>query len=236
MFNFIINQLYIFFDADKINVRYEEVDYDYYYRRTTSTNPVISRFYTMRHEILDSIVRKHFSEGKKIVDLGSGSCEWNTGRLPVIGVDLNRNVLEYAKSKGHLAGYRVSSLDAVDFENNSVDIAVLSEVLEHIKDYNNLINEIYRILKHDGIVIVTVPYDTATSFWRPLFLVQCLIQGYIFGDTYYQNKCGHVHSFSPMDIKNMFGSKGFNIIDQFDMLRFTIFMVAQKSDGKGVQR
>lgn len=231
-FNFAVNQLYIFFDIDKINVRYEEVGYDFYNRQTNSINPIRSWFHVTRYEILDSIVDRYYSQGKKIVDLGSGSCEWNVRRLPVIGVDLNRNMLEYAKSKGHLIDYKVSNIDAVDFENSSVDIIIISEVLEHIKDYNNLINEIYRVLKPNGIAIVTVPYDTVISFWKPLFFIQCLIQGYIFGNKYYQNKCGHVHSFSPQKVRNIFSSKGFSIIDQFDILRFTIFTVVQRADEK----
>ncbi len=232
VFNFAVNQLYVFFDVDKINVRYEEVGYDFYDRQTKSLNPIRAWFHTTRYKILDSTVRKYYSESKKIVDLGSGSCEWNIGKLPVTGVDLNKNMLEYAKSKGYLAEYKVSSIDEVDFEDNSIDIVVISEVLEHIKDYNALINEIRRILKPGGIVVATVPYDTVLSFWKPLFFVQCLIQGYVFGDKYYQDKCGHVHSFSPGNIRGIF-SEGFNIMEQFDMRRFTIFTVAQKAaDGK----
>lgn len=232
MFNFAINQLYIFFDIDKINVRYEDVGHDFYDRQTKSINPLRAWFHTTRYEILNSTVRKYYNQSKRIVDLGSGSCEWNIGKLPVTGVDLNKNMLEYAKSKGHLIDYKVSNIDQVDFQNNSVDIVVISEVLEHIKDYNALINEIYRILRPGGVVIATVPYDTALSFWKPLFFVQCLIQGYAFGDKYYQDKCGHVHSFSPEDMRNVFNSKGFKIVEQFDMRRFTIFTVARKPNGK----
>jgi len=229
MLNFAVNQLSVFYEVDKTNVRYEDIRYDFYNRQATSINPVRSWFHTRRYELLDETVRKYYSEGKHIVDLGSGSCEWNAGHLPVTGVDLNKNMLEYAMSKGNLKDYRVSNIDSTGFDENSIDIVVISEVLEHIRDYNNLINEIFLILKPDGLLIVTVPYDTAISFWKPLFFVQCLIQGYIFGDKYYQNKCGHVHSFSPGEIRTIFSSRGFNIIDQFGMRRFTIFTVAQKN-------
>ncbi len=228
MFNFAVNQLSVFYDVNKTDVRYEEIDYDFYKRQTNSINPLRSWFHTRRQVLLDDTVRKYYSEGKHIVDLGSGSCEWNAGHLPVTGVDLNKNMLEYAISKGNLKDYRVSNINSTGIDGNSVDIVVMSEVLEHIRDYEDLIREVYRILKPAGILIVTVPYDTAISFWKPLFFVQCLIQGYVLGHKYYQNKCGHVHSFSPGDIKRIFSSRGFQITDQFDMRRFTIFTVARK--------
>ena len=43
-------------------------------------------------------------------------------------------------------------------ENNMYDTIILSDVLEHIKEPQNLLNEINRILKKDGHLIMNVPF------------------------------------------------------------------------------
>lgn len=46
----------------------------------------------------------------------------------------------------------------IPFENNSFDIAICTEVLEHCINPDKLLSEIYRILKKDGILFFTVPF------------------------------------------------------------------------------
>jgi SAM-dependent methyltransferase len=47
----------------------------------------------------------------------------------------------------------------LDFsENQYYDTIILSDVLEHIFNPTNLINEMYRILKEDGVVIMNTPF------------------------------------------------------------------------------
>ena len=41
---------------------------------------------------------------------------------------------------------------------NSIDIVYCNQVLEHIEDLFKVMNEIPRILKKDGLLIITVPY------------------------------------------------------------------------------
>ena len=44
------------------------------------------------------------------------------------------------------------------FEDNSFDEIILQNVLEHLSDTIQVIEEVWRILKHKGKVIITVPY------------------------------------------------------------------------------
>lgn len=45
--------------------------------------------------------------------------------------------------------------------NNSIDLVISMAVLEHIDDYKNHINEIYRILKKNGRAVLTTPAPSA---------------------------------------------------------------------------
>lgn len=226
--NYILNSHYIFFEMNEI--RYEERDMDFYDQQTVSKNPLRAWFHTSRYEILNSLVHRYYVPNKVIMDIGCGSCVWNTDHLPVIGVDINENMLQHAKASGRLSEYKISEISSIDHDDDSVDIIVISEVLEHLPDFERTIDEIHRILKPGGIMISSVPYDTLISFWKPLFSIQCIIQGYLFGDDYYKNKCGHVQHFSPYIIRNAISAKGFEIIEKINMKRFTIFTVASKID------
>ena len=47
----------------------------------------------------------------------------------------------------------------IPFADESVDDILCTEVLEHVPHYQDLINEMYRVLKPGGCIIVTVPWS-----------------------------------------------------------------------------
>jgi len=47
--------------------------------------------------------------------------------------------------------------DAICVENDSFDIAIITEVLEHIENPSDFIKEAKRVLKPEGIVLITMP-------------------------------------------------------------------------------
>jgi SAM-dependent methyltransferase len=53
--------------------------------------------------------------------------------------------------------YRVMSVFETDFKDNTFDFVLLLEVLEHLRSPYLVFNEIYRILKPGGSVIITYP-------------------------------------------------------------------------------
>ena len=45
----------------------------------------------------------------------------------------------------------------IDFRSNSMDIILIIEVLEHIRNYKSFLKEIIRISKRGGVLIFTIP-------------------------------------------------------------------------------
>ena len=45
------------------------------------------------------------------------------------------------------------------FENKSVDIAICTEVIEHVIDPKVVLNELNRIIKDDGLIIISIPNE-----------------------------------------------------------------------------
>ena len=208
--------------------KYAELEEDFFDRQTRNWNPIRSWFHISRNMLVMKCVKERYKEGDAIVDLGCGNCLWNTEKLPVTGIDVNEKMMRHAKEKGRLANYYVGNINATPLKPNSVNIVVITETLEHIGYYHVTIEEIRRILKTGGVVVATVPYDTNLSLWKPLFAVQCFIQGNILGKELYKNKCGHVNHFSPKSIQQEFAKRGFQIEEQFHNKFFTIITICSK--------
>lgn len=56
-------------------------------------------------------------------------------------------------------GVRHEDLTNLSFEDNSKDIVMSFDCLEHIPDYQKAIAEIYRVLKIDGKLLISFPFD-----------------------------------------------------------------------------
>lgn len=51
----------------------------------------------------------------------------------------------------------VADASSIPYENNFFDLIICSDVLEHLKDDQGAVVEIYRVLKNKGVLIFTVP-------------------------------------------------------------------------------
>ena len=85
--------------------------------------------------------------------------------MQCIGLDMDKRSLK--KAEEGYAYFKTLSQAGVDFligsaysiplPNNSVDIVICSEVLEHLHEYNDAIKEIHRVLKPGGKFYASVP-------------------------------------------------------------------------------
>jgi len=211
-----------------ISPDYEDIKEDFYFKQTVSKNPLRKWFHLNRYRIANSLVISKYKDGQKIIDFGCGTCDWNTENLLVFGVDTNESFLKRAKQENRLYDYMINDSGDTKLPPETFDIATAFEFLEHVEDYEKVIKEAHRLLKKGGYFIISVPYDVTFSMWRPLFFLQVLLQGYVFGNPYYKARCGHINHFSPDTIRKAFTKYGFNVELIFDMRKFTIFLCAQK--------
>lgn len=88
-----------------------------------------------------------------LIEIGCGT----TKQHGAIGIDLLplENV-DFAANIEHGLGF---------IPDNSVDEIFSAHVLEHIENFDNLIKEIYRILKKDGIAKIIVPHFSNPYFY-----------------------------------------------------------------------
>lgn len=98
--------------------------------------------------------------GKKLLDAGSGT-GWFSERAckrgaQVTSLDVGEKLLAQVAKKCDSERV-VGDLLALPFPADSFDVVICSEVIEHTTDPEHAVRELARVLRPDGILVVTVP-------------------------------------------------------------------------------
>jgi len=100
---------------------------------------------------------------KKILDVGAGtgrvSIELTKKGADVTALDVSEKMLDSLKSKVKSLKSKIQVIqgdaESLPFEDNSFDIAVAAFLIVHLKNPQRFFDEVYRVLKDDGIFLVT---------------------------------------------------------------------------------
>ncbi len=112
-------------------------------------------------------------KGKKILDLGCGGGFFThiAAELggDVLGVDYSSSAIHFAKNRYPNRQFNVADATTLQqFPDNSFDVVLLMDVIEHIYNQDQTMKEIQRILKPHGKVLIST--DLEDSAWsRPLW-------------------------------------------------------------------
>src|SRR6185369_7057776 len=130
--------------------------------------------YWIHQEVLEDfsykwpVIKKVIPVNKKIriLDFGCGKGKifgellMLNPQAEIIGVDVSRKALDFTKKKfPKQKFYKISDGDKLPFQTNSFDFIIASDVLEHVYDTENVFSELARILKKNGKILISVPYN-----------------------------------------------------------------------------
>lgn len=73
------------------------------------------------------------------------------------GTDISAEMCRITKENNPDAIIKQGDAEDLPFDDNQFDIVFMTEVLEHLLDYPKALSEVKRVLKTDGVFIVTVP-------------------------------------------------------------------------------
>jgi ubiquinone/menaquinone biosynthesis C-methylase UbiE len=110
-----------------------------------------------------------FANEKIVLDIACGD-GYGTALLAdvaykVEGVDLDSKTIEYA-SKKYLRqniNFTIGDILNIPFEDNFFDLIICFETFEHLDEHDRLLNEVKRVLKDDGILIMSTPEKSVYS-------------------------------------------------------------------------
>lgn len=111
--------------------------------------------------------------GRDVLDAGCGVGYGSAmlaaaGARSVTGVDaFAAAVLEAREQDRHGASFLVGDLCDLTLDDDSVDLVVCFEVIEHIRDHDRLLAELRRVLRPDGVLAVSTPTPGAIAVHNP---------------------------------------------------------------------
>lgn len=121
----------------------------------------------------------------------------------VIGLDMSMNALNMAKKKG--IECVSANAENLPFKDASFDVIVASEIIEHIFDTGGFLDEINRILKLNGELILTTPNLALLD--NRLRLLLGLQPHYC--ETELDGNAGHIRCFTKKSLKSLIEKHGF---------------------------
>ena len=110
--------------------------------------------YAIAHEL---------ASGRDVLDIacgeGYGSNLLSGSAKSVVGVDIDQEIVRHAISKYRSANleFRHGSADSIPLPDASVDVVVSFETLEHHDKHDEMYAEIKRVLRKDGVLIISTP-------------------------------------------------------------------------------
>lgn len=97
--------------------------------------------------------------------------QYGEDRIQVFGIDPAQSAIEEAKRKiaederlNNIINFEVGSGEKLNMRTSSVDILVMSDVLEHIADLRSVMKEVSRVLKPGGLFLFDTMNRTTRSF------------------------------------------------------------------------
>lgn len=118
-------------------------------------------WFRVRRELLHAVFAKFLPSGeqRRILDIGCGT--GLSSRLmeefgEVYSVDPSPEALHFCRERG-LKNVVEGFANKLPFPDNYFDVAIALDVLEHIEDAGESVNEIRRVLKPQGIFVSYVP-------------------------------------------------------------------------------
>lgn len=100
-----------------------------------------------------------------------GGCAFGSGTAPltakagqVCGCDPNPELIARAKASYPAIAFETCPLEKTPYADASFDAVILTDVLEHVADERATLNELYRVLKPGGCLIITTPHKGLFAF------------------------------------------------------------------------
>jgi O-antigen biosynthesis protein len=103
------------------------------------------------------------AQGKVVLDIASGegygSYLLSQVAESVIGVDVSPDITAYAQSSYQASNleFKLGGCDAIPVADHSIDLAVSFETIEHHDQHEKMLLELKRVLKANGILIISTP-------------------------------------------------------------------------------
>ncbi len=153
-------------------------------------------------KLIDKLNELKISKYEKVVDVGAYDGYW----LSLIEANLKIALDLYPSKKYDDVSYVRGDALKMPFKNNAFDVVFALDVIEHVSDEIEFINELFRICKKMGYIIITTPHIDLKIF--PSFLTDWI-----------HRKWGHYRKkgYDKVELESLFRSLSYN---KFEIIKF----------------
>ncbi len=178
-----------------------------YYQKEIVKNPLKRFWHNQKVNTFKKLtIDRNF---KNILDVGCAS-GWMANEVSKIfpaakitGVDAYGKAINYGKRVYPHIKFRMADAHKLPFKANSFDLVICYEVIEHLVDPPKALQEIKRVLKKNGLAIVTM--DSGNRLFR---IVWWISEKTI--SSVWQN--AHLHPFKHTELEEVIKKSGVKII------------------------
>ena len=127
--------------------------------------------YEENEERINVLNKLELKNGSLVLDAACGNGRFLelTNNPSIIGLDLSLNLLNDAKKKGLKNIFILGDLENLPFKDSVFDEVFTVRVLGHLPNIDNAINEISRVLKKNGRVVI-MDYNRYSLFYTRVLL------------------------------------------------------------------
>jgi 2-polyprenyl-3-methyl-5-hydroxy-6-metoxy-1,4-benzoquinol methylase len=181
--------------------------YEEFHKKTKNQNKIIEpKNFTYR--LLFDIAQKYVNKSKFVLDIGCGagtiSLYLSSRGINVLGIDISKRAIEEANKSAKNLKLENATFEIINFPTEVpkgiYDLVLCFEVLEHLKDDTLALKNIYKLLKKNGILIISVPSKNA-----PLYKL-----GYA---TEFDERVGHLRRYTRYELLQKLKANRFEIIE-----------------------
>lgn len=158
-----------------------------YYAKQSLNEATNIRMKNIFNCILRNLEDRHIEQKLDILDIGCGSgvMSMMSARKGHVahGLDINEPLLEIARQRAKAASltidFRLGSAACLPWQNNSMDVCIAPELLEHVADWESCIQEFARVIRPNGILFISTSnklcpkqeeFNLPFYSWYPCFL------------------------------------------------------------------
>lgn len=208
-----------------------------YYEKASATERARERSEAIMSVILRS--RRLFSESCEnliVADIGCNAGtqarSWLESGHTVRGLDVSHALVEIARNRNEdcsdRASFEVGCATSLPWADNTFDVALLPELLEHVQDWERALTEAIRVLKVGGTLYITTTnvlcplqqeFNLPLYSWYPSGAKRYFLRRAMTTSPELVNYASYpaFHWFSPYSLSRFLSPRGVVSLDRFDI-------------------
>jgi ubiquinone/menaquinone biosynthesis C-methylase UbiE len=209
-----------------------------YYARASESAQTVQRFHSVRSVVLRLLAQRKFpAQCLRVADIGCGAGTqaliWASLGHQLYGLDINERLIQLAAERAARAGFKVDfvlgSAAELPWRDESMDLCLVPELLEHVRDWRACVRELARVLRPGGAMFlsttnklcpVQMEFDLPLYSWYPRALKKRYERLAVTSRPELVNfaKYPAVNWFSFYSLRSALAPLGFRSYDRFDVM------------------